>query len=284
MFSFLQFNDVTFAYPPPEDGEDKKAEAVFFRFTADMPGEFVCLAGPNGSGKSTFLLLGGGRLFPQRGNVTLFGEDTKTFAHDDAEAERRRNLACSFIYQNMEFETEDTVGQLLEYVYENGGREAGDRSFFSEIIHVFGLENIRGRTLEGVSKGELQRVLLAFSLLYGSRCIFMDEPMFAMELRQKEAALDYIRQYSHSRGVPVYASFHELDLTRKYADTVLLFHPDRRIDMGTPEEVLTDAALERAYGVPAGMLRATEELNRKSMAEEAEQLRRLSSYRRPSLK
>ena len=37
---------------------------------------------------------------------------------------------------------------------------------------------------------------------------------------------------------------HELELSKKFAPLVLLFYPDRNMDLGTPEEVLTDEALE----------------------------------------
>ena len=63
-------------------------------------------------------------------------------------------------------------------------------------------------------------------------------------------------------GVSVFVSLHELALTRKYADTVMLFHPDRTIEMGTPEEVLTKESLEAAYGVPEAMLYDAERLTR----------------------
>ena len=52
-----------------------------------------------------------------------------------------------------------------------------------------------------------------------------------------------IKKYSKENNVPVFIAMHELDLSRKYADNVLLFYPDRRIDFGTPEEVLTKDAL-----------------------------------------
>ncbi|MEE0998237.1 MAG: ABC transporter ATP-binding protein, partial [Treponemataceae bacterium] len=75
------------------------------------------------------------------------------------------------------------------------------------------------------------------------------------------------KKYSKENNVPVFIAMHELDLSRKYADNVLLFYPDRRIDFGTPEEVLTKDALEEAYGVPAAMLRDTENLNRNALKE-----------------
>jgi iron complex transport system ATP-binding protein len=55
---------------------------------------------------------------------------------------------------------------------------------------------------------------------------------------------------------------HELDLTKKYADKVLLFYPNRDMALGTPEEVLTRDEVEKAYGVPYAMLKDHENLSR----------------------
>ena len=85
-----------------------------------------------------------------------------------------------------------------------------------------------------------------------------------------------IKKYSKENNVPVFIAMHELDLSKKYADNVLLFYPDRRMDYGTPEEVLTKEALEEAYGVPAAMLRDTENLNRNALKEASETLNDLS--------
>ncbi|MDR2898227.1 MAG: ABC transporter ATP-binding protein [Spirochaetaceae bacterium] len=274
---FLQFHSVSYAYPPvdaeqvppeqvpPEQAAEKPENTpVFDYFSAGLPEGFVSLIGPNGSGKSTFLLLGGGRLLPSAGYVTLYDVDTRALTDENA-----RNLMCSFIYQNMEFETPEQIGSLLEYVYVNGSHRSKDETFLKEIVSVFELDALLNRSLTGISKGEIQRTLLAFSLLYGSRCVFMDEPLFALEDRQKEAALEYLRSYSRDRKVPIYIAMHELDLTRKYADTVLLFHPDRQMELGTPAEVLTPESLEAAYGIPYGMLKDGEKLNRERLNEEA---------------
>ena len=271
---FLSFDNVSFTYPPvdnqletDENGQPIIPAPVFDYFSASLPGGFVSLIGPNASGKSTFLLLAGGRLNPQQGKVLLFGEDIAGVS------EERRNELASFIYQNMEFDQDEPVGELLETVYSAGYHDKTaekNASLFEDVLSVFELKPVLNHKLTGISKGEIQRVLLAFSILYGSKSIFMDEPMFAMEDRQKHTAMQFIRDYSKNYGVPVYIAMHELDLSRKYAENVLLFYPDRSMDFGTPEEVLTNEALEKAYGVPAAMLRETESLTRNALKESSE--------------
>lgn len=267
----IQFNDVTFKYPDDPSDLDKAGnpiinKPVFEHFTGTIPSSFTSLVGPNGCGKTTFMLLASGRLIPQNGNVKLFDQNI------GALGEQQKNLVASVIYQNMEFETQQPANELLSYVYKNGnfrGNAKGieDRDLLAEVTEVFELGNVLTRPLQKLSKGEIQRTLLAFSLLYGSMSIFMDEPLFAMEFKQKENSLNYLKKFSNKTGTPMYISIHELELSKKYADNVLLFYPNRDMTFGSPEEVLTKDDLEKAYGVPYGMLKDQEEMNRQTFSE-----------------
>ena len=267
----IQFNDVTFKYPDDPSDLDKAGnpiinKPVFEHFTGTIPSSFTSLVGPNGCGKTTFMMLASGRLIPQNGNVKLFDQNI------GALGEQQKNLVASVIYQNMEFETQQPANELLSYVYKNGnfrGNAKGieERDLLAEVTEVFELGNILSRPLQKLSKGEIQRTLLAFSLLYGSMSIFMDEPLFAMEFKQKENSLNYLKKFSNETGTPMYISIHELELSKKYADNVLLFYPNRDMIFGSPEEVLTKDDLEKAYGVPYGMLKDQEEMNRQTFSE-----------------
>lgn len=267
----IQFNDVTFKYPDDPSDLDKAGnpiinKPVFEHFTGTIPSSFTSLVGPNGCGKTTFMMLASGRLIPQNGNVKLFDQNI------GALGEQQKNLMASVIYQNMEFETQQPANELLSYVYKNGnfrGNAKGieERDLLAEVTEVFELGNVLSRPLQKLSKGEIQRTLLAFSLLYGSMSIFMDEPLFAMEFKQKENSLNYLKKFSNETGTPMYISIHELELSKKYADNVLLFYPNRDMTFGSPEEVLTKDDLEKAYGVPYGMLKDQEEMNRQTFSE-----------------
>ncbi len=266
----IQFNDVTFAYP----AEDGAAPNIFEHFTGEIPVEdgshLISLIGPNGSGKSTFLMLASGRLTPQEGCCTLFG-------HKVAELDpERKNMLASVIYQNMEFESTDAVQDLLDYVYKNGSLEGKAKAIeipgvneksdlLKQVVEVFELSSVLKHGLNALSKGEIQRVLLAFSLLYGSPAVFMDEPLFAMEEKQKERALAYLKAFTAQTGTVVFISMHELELTRRFADRVILFYPNRDMDFGTVQEVMTNESLEKAYGVPVSMLKHGEAMTRESL-------------------
>lgn len=273
--NFLEFNDVTFTYPAvegdlDENGKQVIPQPIFEHFTGNIPGAFTSVIGPNGCGKSTLMMLASGRLFPQTGKVYMFGQDIHKLD------EEKKNLLASVIYQNMEFESNDKVEQLLTYVYSNGNLKAkakgilGSADLFSEVVDKFSLAPVMNHGLTEISKGENQRVLLAFSLLYGSASVFMDEPLFAMEDNQKNSALEYLRSYSMGTKTPVFISMHELDLTRKYAEKVLLVKPNRDMAYGTPEEVMTNEELESAYGIPAAMLKHNESMTREQIMQQTQ--------------
>ena len=101
----IVFDQVSFSY-----GDDP----VFQGISTVVPPGVTSLTGPNGAGKSTFLILASGRLLPASGKVTLAGRDTA--ALDDG----TKNQLCSLVYQNMEFETEESLGDLLAFVLDNG--------------------------------------------------------------------------------------------------------------------------------------------------------------------
>jgi len=275
--NFIEFNDVSFTYPAVEgdldaDGKPIEPRAVFEHFTAQFPSGFISLVGPNGSGKSTFMLLASGRLVPTTGKVLMMGKDIAMMTGE------AKNMRASVIYQNMEFETEDKVRDLLTQVYQSGTLQGkasgilGNDDLLKEVIEVFELEGVLDHTLTGISKGEIQRTLLAFSILYGSTSVFMDEPLFAMEYPQKEKALSYLRDYCKKTGTTIYISMHELDLTKRFAEKVLLFYPNRDMSFGTPDEVLTDEDLEKAYGLPVEMLKKGEEYTRRDLTDTAKSI------------
>lgn len=251
----IVFEQVSFRYP---DGEAD----IFTGLDLTLPRGIVSLVGQNGTGKSTLLLLASGRLLPTHGRVLIRGRDTRELAD-----ETERQKLVSFIYQNMEFDTEESIGALLAFVHANGLHEPGGEDPVADLVEVFELGAILGRRTQEVSKGELQRTILAFSLLYGSPLIAMDEPIFALESHQKQKAMDYLARRARQEEMSLYYSVHELDISQKYSDFILLFSREAAPRLGRTAEIFTRETIEKAYEVPFDMLKKREELYRKYLVE-----------------
>ena len=246
----VSFSKVTFSY---------ENTPVLLDWSLEVQPGVTSLIGPNGTGKSTFLLLASGRLVPASGTVLLHGIDTKTL-NDDS-----RNELASLVYQNMEFENEEPLGHLLYYVAGVGFLADKSEQRVREIAEVFELTPVLDRKTQHLSKGELQRAVMAFALLYGSRVVMMDEPVFALEDYQKNRALAFLQEFSVDQGVSVLFSVHELELTRKYSSAVMLFSKSSPPLIGSTAKVLNRENLEWAYQVPAVLLHKKERLYRDSL-------------------
>jgi len=255
----IRFEAVGYAWVDEEDGT---RTPVFESLDLALPRAVVSLVGQNGTGKSTLLALAAGSILPVTGRVLVGGIDTREL-RDEAARQRR----VSYVFQNMEFETEESIGDLLEAVYEGGFRAEKRPDVVAEVVTAFELTQVLVRRTQEVSKGELQRVILAFSLLYGSPLLVMDEPIFALEDRQKEKALEYLCAHVRREQAGLYYSLHELDLSRKYSDHVLLFRRDRAPRLGVTAEMLSRDSIEQAYEVPFDLLKKREALYRKVLTE-----------------
>lgn len=246
----VEIDHVTFRYP-------ESTVDVFEDISLELPRGNVSLVGQNGTGKTTLLLLAGGRLMPDTGSVRLLGKPTDTLTDEE-----ERNKCASFVYQNMEFETEEPIASVMRYIYENGNHDSRDNSFIESLVELFELEECTQVKLQSLSKGQMQRAILLFSVLYGSDVILMDEPIFALEDHQKESIMRYLADYAAREGRSLYYSVHELDISRKFSDYVLLFYKNGQVELGTTSEMLTDEKLEQAYELPRAMLRKKEHLYR----------------------
>jgi len=262
----IRFEHVSFRY---EDSDSADSD-IFTDVSLDLPAGVISLVGQNGAGKSTFLLLAGGVLLPGAGTVHVRGNDTA-----DLRDEEKRHRLVSIIYQNLEFETEKPIGDLLDEVYSSGFHEHKSGDFVRELVNVFELAPFLGRRTQEVSKGELQRTILAFSLLYGSPVLLMDEPIFALEDAQKERVMGYLVRYVQRNNLCLLYSAHELDLSERYSDYLLLFPPGAHPRLGRTREMFTREKIEEAYQVPFVMLRRKEAVFRQRLID-ADRARRRS--------
>ncbi|MBN2547270.1 MAG: ABC transporter ATP-binding protein [Spirochaetes bacterium] len=246
----IKFENVSFAY---ENNDAEIKNNVLNDYSITFPEGMITLIGQNGTGKSTFLLLAAGLLHPLKGNVYIFNKNSNILTDIN-----ERQKYVSFIYQNMEFETEETIGDLLNFVYDNGYYKEKKNDFIPDLIKELELEKILLKKTQEISKGELQRTIIAFSLLYGSKVIMMDEPIFALEEKQKIKVMDYLYNFAKSDKITIFYSLHDIDLSKKFSDYTLLFYKDKMPRFGKTDIILTRDNIEEAFEIPFSLLRTKE--------------------------
>jgi iron complex transport system ATP-binding protein len=86
----------------------------------------------------------------------------------------------------------------------------------------------------------------------------MDEPTLHLDLAHQVALLATIRRLRAQRGLTVLAVLHDLNLAAAFAPRVVVLAGGRVLGDGPPDDVLTPALVERAFGVEVDEVRGTD--------------------------
>ncbi|MBN1249172.1 MAG: ABC transporter ATP-binding protein [Anaerolineae bacterium] len=207
----------------------------------------TAILGPNGSGKTTLLHLILGILAPEGGVVLLARRPRETYSR------REMGQLVGLVSQNEYVPFNFTV---LEYIVlgraphlqllQTPGEE--DLAIAGRILEQIGLSHLRDRSIQSLSGGERQLVMVARALAQHPRILLLDEPTSHLDLGNREHVLAILRQQAE-QGVTVVFTTHEPNQAADVAAFVVLMRDGRVLEVGPPEEVLTSTWLTRTYGV-----------------------------------
>src|SRR5690349_2706196 len=142
-------------------------------------GRLVALIGPNGAGKTTLLRCILGLQKDYEGDVKLFGEaELKRALPRVGYVPQRLNLERTFVLSVREFLCLRLPQTRAWFWRSNASNDAALRGSLAEI----GVESLLDRPLAALSGGELQRVLIAYSLLTNPDLLLLDEPTAGVDL------------------------------------------------------------------------------------------------------
>jgi ABC-type Mn2+/Zn2+ transport system ATPase subunit len=208
-------------------------------------GQLVAVIGPNGSGKTTLLRCLLGLQKPDGGLVRLFGEDDLRQALPKVGyVPQRLTLERGFILSVREFlalRCAETKGWFWR-----SARRTDD--FVGAALPELGLEPLLDRPLAKLSGGQLQRVLVAFSLLHRPELLLLDEPTAGVDSPGGQTFYDLIAQVHQQRRMTIILVSHDLSLVYRHASWVYALNQTVCCE-GPPEKVLNAESLRAAYGI-----------------------------------
>ncbi len=208
------------------------------------PGQTVGLLGPNGSGKSSLLRLLQGLAKPDRGLITLDG--------DDISGIRRRDVAqkVATVSQQAETDADITVFDVVRlgrtpYRGLFGGGSMRDDAVVRDALRHVDLIGKEDRLWHALSGGERQRAHIARALAQEPRELLLDEPTNHLDIRHQ---LELLRLVT---GLPVTTviALHDLNLAAMFCDAVVVLSAGRVVAAGPPALVLTEELIRDVYGV-----------------------------------
>ncbi len=179
-------------------------------------GEFVAVVGASGSGKSTLLHLVGLLDRPDKGGITLDGEDTGKMSRAKRNAVRCRDVGFVFQFYHLlpELNVLENVLLPAQVRWTVPGwlrRRKQVRADAMEALERLGLrERIKHRPKE-LSGGERQRVAIARALMNRPKVLLADEPTGNLDSKTGEQIMDVLHEFSE-RGQTLLMVTHDASL------------------------------------------------------------------------
>ncbi len=220
---------------------------------AAAPGEFVCLLGRNGSGKTTLLRALLGLLTPRAGAVELDGHPL------DIVSLRNRARRLAYVPQSPAVSFAFTVEDIVAFgrlAHQGALGLAGeqDRAVVREALRMTGAEGLESRTLDELSGGEAQCVMIARALAQQPGVLLLDEPASHLDLRNQLRVFAMLRRIAHDWPMAVVCVSHDVNLAARYADRLALLADGRLLADGPPAAVLRADLLRAAYGIDIDLI------------------------------
>ena len=181
-------------------------------------GEVFGIAGPNGAGKSTMLSILLGYLHPSSGVATIDGQRPRHYVERSGVAYLTELIAIP-----PRWTTESTLYRLASL---SGlpGPKAQER--VDHVIATLGLDEHRKKQVRQLSKGNLQRLGLAQSLMGDSDLVIFDEPTHGLDPVWTQRFRDIVTELRRPTRTIIIAS-HNLDELERLTDRVAILSQGR---------------------------------------------------------
>ncbi len=217
------------------DGVDFSAKAY----------EFIAIIGQNGSGKSTFLQSISGDLPIYDGEIFLQNKLLQDFSFK----KRAKNVAV--VPQRLDNVPSMLVEQMVllgRYAYLPwwGAYGADDYAVAADVLREVGAYDLRLRSLDTLSGGELQRVLLARALAQCAPLLLLDELSAGLDMARMAEVFTVLEQ-RRRLGFCIVTVMHDVNLAALYATRLVGLKKGKILFDGPVHDVFTVENLELLY-------------------------------------
>jgi ABC-2 type transport system ATP-binding protein len=192
-------------------------------------GEIFGFIGPNGAGKTTTIKILLGLLFPTSGKLQALGAPA-----GDNETKRRISYLpeSPYFYEHMSgYEVLDFYCKLFRL------DKSARKKKVNELLERVGLASDGKRALRQYSKGMLQRIGIAQSLINDPDLLILDEPTSGLDPIAHKDIQDLIISLKE-QGKTVFVSSHQLTDIESVCDRVAIINRGKLIKLGSMEELL----------------------------------------------
>ncbi len=203
--------------------------------------EMFVIMGLSGSGKSTVLRCLNRLIEPTKGTIIIGDEDVTKVSKERLLEMRRKKM--SMVFQNFGLFPHRTVANNVEYGLEIGGMPKEERKEKAyKALEKVGLKGYEEQKPSELSGGMQQRVGLARALANDPEILLMDEAFSALDPLIRADMQDELLELQAEVNKTVVFITHDLDEALKIGDRIAIMKDGYVVQVGTPEEILTNPA------------------------------------------
>jgi glycine betaine/proline transport system ATP-binding protein len=204
-------------------------------------GEIFVVMGLSGSGKSTLIRMLNGLLEPTSGSVAVYGSPVSGVPAKQLREVRRSKI--SMVFQHFALLPHRTVLDNAAYGLEVQGVPIAERRERAQkVVSRVGLSGWEDKLPGELSGGMQQRVGLARALAADTDVLLMDEAFSALDPLIRREMQEQLVDLQHELGKTIIFITHDLNEAMFLGDRIAVMRDGRVVQVGTPDEILTDPA------------------------------------------
>lgn len=209
-------------------------------------GELTCLLGANGIGKSTLLRTLSAFLPKLSGNIYIESKEVGDYTDKDL-----ATLIGVVLTEKVEIKN-ITAKELIgmgrsPYTGFWGRLSKEDEDIVNNAISLVKIDNLAHRMVNTLSDGERQKVMITKALVQETPIILLDEPTAFLDFPSKVEIMQLLHNLSRKTNKTIFLSTHDLELALQIADKVWLMDKQHGIQIGTPEDLSINGALNNFF-------------------------------------
>jgi len=201
-------------------------------------GEILGFLGPSGAGKTTAIKIITGQLKQTSGDAVILGRDSRNINESIYErigivTDNSGIYERMTVYQNMLF-----FAKILRV----------ERKRIDELLKRVGLYKHKKKLAGKLSKGQVQRLVLARAILHRPKILFLDEPTSGLD---PSTALEIHKLMIElkNEGMAIFLTTHNMEEATKLCDHVALLNEGNIVEFGSPKEICLRYNTDKRYKV-----------------------------------
>jgi sulfate transport system ATP-binding protein len=200
-------------------------------------GSLTALLGPSGSGKSTLLRVIAGLEHPDRGTVSIDGEDVTGRPTQDR--------GIGFVFQHYAAFRHMTVRDNVAFGLKIRKRPKPEiRARVDELLELVQLQGLAARYPSQLSGGQRQRMGLARALAVDPKVLLLDEPFGALDARVRAELRVWLRRLHDETRTTTVIVTHDQEEAMEIADEVVVMNGGHIEQIAGPRELYDRPANE----------------------------------------